>query len=112
VLIEQIRPLGARVAVHNPGSMRVLEKCGFAYVKTEHGFSDFLQTTIDNSRECFSFFACWTHFLENDSKVRFCVLDVVSRGSLQKVAGLLIYCADSRVVASCAVVTIIWECSS
>jgi RimJ/RimL family protein N-acetyltransferase len=47
LLIEQIRPLGARAAAHNPGSIRVLEKCGFTFVKTEHGFSDFLQTTVE-----------------------------------------------------------------
>jgi RimJ/RimL family protein N-acetyltransferase len=47
LLIENTRPLGARVAVHNLGSMRVLEKCGFIDVKTEHGFSDFLQTTVE-----------------------------------------------------------------
>jgi RimJ/RimL family protein N-acetyltransferase len=47
LLIENTRPLGARVAAHNPGSIRVLEKCGFAFVKTDHGFSDFLQTTVE-----------------------------------------------------------------
>jgi RimJ/RimL family protein N-acetyltransferase len=47
LLIENTRPLGARVAVHNSGSIRVLEKCGFVCVKTEHGFSDFLQTTVE-----------------------------------------------------------------
>ncbi len=47
LLIEKTRPLGARAAAHNLGSIRVLEKCGFAYVKTEHGFSDFLQTTVE-----------------------------------------------------------------
>jgi RimJ/RimL family protein N-acetyltransferase len=47
LLIENTRPLGARAAAHNLGSIRVLEKCGFAYVKTEHGFSDFLQTTVE-----------------------------------------------------------------
>jgi RimJ/RimL family protein N-acetyltransferase len=47
LLIENTRPLGARVAIHNPGSVRVLEKCGFKYVKIEHGFSDFLQTTVE-----------------------------------------------------------------
>ena len=47
LLIEQTRPLGARVAAHNPGSIRVLEKCGFVYVKSDHGFSDFLQTTVE-----------------------------------------------------------------
>ncbi len=46
LMIERTRPLGARAAAHNLGSIRVLEKCGFAYVKTEHGFSDFLQTTV------------------------------------------------------------------
>ncbi len=47
LLVEQTRPLGARVAIHNLGSIRVLEKCGFVYVKSEHGFSDFLQTTVE-----------------------------------------------------------------
>jgi RimJ/RimL family protein N-acetyltransferase len=47
VLIEKTRPLGARVAAHSPGSARVLEKCGFVYLKSEHGFSDFLQTTVE-----------------------------------------------------------------
>jgi [ribosomal protein S5]-alanine N-acetyltransferase len=47
LLIEKTRPLGARVAIHNPGSARVLEKCGFVYLKSEHGFSDFLQTTVE-----------------------------------------------------------------
>jgi RimJ/RimL family protein N-acetyltransferase len=47
VLIEPIRPLSARAAIHNLGSIRVLEKCGFAYVRSDHGFSDFLQTTVE-----------------------------------------------------------------
>jgi [ribosomal protein S5]-alanine N-acetyltransferase len=47
LLIENTRPLGARAAAHNLGSMRVLEKCGFAFVKTDHGFSNFLQTTVE-----------------------------------------------------------------
>lgn len=32
---ERRRPLIAGVAVHNPGSRRVLEKCGFALTETE-----------------------------------------------------------------------------
>jgi [ribosomal protein S5]-alanine N-acetyltransferase len=47
LLIEKTRPLGARVAAHNLGSIRVLEKCGFVHVKSENGFSDFLQTTVE-----------------------------------------------------------------
>ena len=47
LLIEKTRPLGARVAAHNLGSIRVLEKCGFVHIKSEHGFSDFLQTTVE-----------------------------------------------------------------
>lgn len=34
--VERIRPLHAWVAVHNVGSIRVLEKCGFQTVKTGH----------------------------------------------------------------------------
>jgi RimJ/RimL family protein N-acetyltransferase len=33
--IEPHRPLSARVAAHNVGSQRVLEKCGFRHVGTE-----------------------------------------------------------------------------
>ena len=47
LLIEKTRPLGARVAAHNPGSIRVLEKCGFVHVKSDSGFSDYLQTTVE-----------------------------------------------------------------
>ena len=34
--LEPVRPLHAWVAVHNAGSMRVLEKCGFRTVAQEH----------------------------------------------------------------------------
>src|SRR5262249_9618145 len=34
--VEPIRPLHALVAVHNVGSIRVLEKCGFRTVAQEH----------------------------------------------------------------------------
>jgi RimJ/RimL family protein N-acetyltransferase len=33
--IDRTRPLSAHVAVHNAGSRRVLEKCGFALVREE-----------------------------------------------------------------------------
>ena len=34
--LEPVRPLSAHVAVHNIGSRRVLEKCGFAIVREQH----------------------------------------------------------------------------
>lgn len=36
LVLESIRPLHAYVAVHNVGSMRVLEKCGFRTVAEEN----------------------------------------------------------------------------
>lgn len=47
--VEQIRPLGARVAVHNVASIRILEKCGFQRVGSEKGFSDFLNCEIEEN---------------------------------------------------------------
>lgn len=35
-----VRPVFARVAKENPGSLRVLEKCGFVVVGREKGFSE------------------------------------------------------------------------
>jgi RimJ/RimL family protein N-acetyltransferase len=37
--VETRRPLRAFVAVHNGGSLRVLEKCGFVRIGVEHGAS-------------------------------------------------------------------------
>ena len=34
--VETTRPLTAHVAVHNIGSRRVLEKCGFVVVREQH----------------------------------------------------------------------------
>lgn len=34
-----VRPLHARVVMDNAGSLRVLEKCGFVRVGTDHGFA-------------------------------------------------------------------------
>jgi RimJ/RimL family protein N-acetyltransferase len=34
---EPVRPLTARVAKHNPASVRVLEKCGFEVTAQEEG---------------------------------------------------------------------------
>ncbi|AKI98421.1 RimJ/RimL family protein N-acetyltransferase [Archangium gephyra] len=36
LVLEPVRPLHAWVAVHNTGSIRVLEKCGFRTVAQEH----------------------------------------------------------------------------
>jgi RimJ/RimL family protein N-acetyltransferase len=38
--VEPFRPLSAYVAIHNLGSMRVLEKCGFSRVGDTRGGSD------------------------------------------------------------------------
>lgn len=45
--LETERPLHGRVAKHNHGSRRVLEKCGFVQVAEEKGFSDYLQREVD-----------------------------------------------------------------
>ncbi len=45
--IEPIRPLGARVAVHNAASIRILEKCGFQRIGSDKGFSDFLNREVE-----------------------------------------------------------------
>jgi len=45
--LETIRPLYARVAYDNPGSQRVLEKCGFVNVGTDRGFANARQMEIE-----------------------------------------------------------------
>ncbi|MEV6400414.1 GNAT family N-acetyltransferase [Streptomyces sp. NPDC051907] len=41
------RPLGARAAADNAGSIRVLEKCGFAVVGTDRGFAGARGAEVD-----------------------------------------------------------------
>lgn len=43
------RPLYAMVAVDNEGSKRVLEKCGFAYERTQRSFAEARGAEIDES---------------------------------------------------------------
>jgi len=38
--LDQVRPLFARAAQDNAGSLRVLEKCGFKIVEEDHGFAN------------------------------------------------------------------------
>ena len=42
-----VRPMFARAAADNKGSIRVLEKCGFQYVTTERGFANARGAEID-----------------------------------------------------------------
>lgn len=44
---EPVRPLHARVAKHNLGSQRVLEKCGFQVVDEETGYSKYLKRDVE-----------------------------------------------------------------
>lgn len=39
LIIENTRPIFGRVAFDNIGSQRVLEKCGFVKIGTDHGFA-------------------------------------------------------------------------
>jgi RimJ/RimL family protein N-acetyltransferase len=41
------RPLHARAAKDNIGSIRVLQKCGFALTSEDRGYSDYRQTDVD-----------------------------------------------------------------
>jgi RimJ/RimL family protein N-acetyltransferase len=41
--IDGTRPLSAHVAVHNAGSRRVLEKCGFAFMREETADDGFVE---------------------------------------------------------------------
>jgi RimJ/RimL family protein N-acetyltransferase len=43
----ETRPLYAHVAKHNPGSKRVLEKCGFTIAGEDRFFSEFFGKNID-----------------------------------------------------------------
>lgn len=45
--LETIRPIYARVAYDNPGSQRVLEKCGFTKIGTDRGFANARQMEIE-----------------------------------------------------------------
>jgi RimJ/RimL family protein N-acetyltransferase len=45
--VERTRPLFARAATDNVGSIRVLEKCGFRIVRHERGFADARGAAID-----------------------------------------------------------------
>jgi RimJ/RimL family protein N-acetyltransferase len=45
--IEETRPLYARAAQDNVGSLRVLQKCGFAIVGTDRGFANARGEEID-----------------------------------------------------------------
>lgn len=47
LLIEQTRPIYARVAFDNYGSQKVLEKCGFIKIGTDKGFANARQTEIE-----------------------------------------------------------------
>jgi RimJ/RimL family protein N-acetyltransferase len=47
--IDTSRPLHARVATDNVGSLRVLEKCGFRVVGTDRGFAQARSAEIDES---------------------------------------------------------------
>ena len=38
--IQTLRPLHARAARDNPGSLRVLAKCGFRVLPTDHGYAN------------------------------------------------------------------------
>ncbi len=44
---EPERPLQARVAKHNLGSCRVLEKCGFRRLGQDAGYSDYLRAEVE-----------------------------------------------------------------
>jgi RimJ/RimL family protein N-acetyltransferase len=45
--VETTRPLQARVASDNVASRRVLEKCGFRVIATEHGFAEARSAEIE-----------------------------------------------------------------
>lgn len=45
--IESARPIFGRVAFDNPGSQRVLEKCGFIKIGTDKGFANARQAEIE-----------------------------------------------------------------
>jgi ribosomal-protein-alanine N-acetyltransferase len=45
--IENSRPIFGRVAFDNPGSQKVLEKCGFVKIGTDKGFANARQTEIE-----------------------------------------------------------------
>jgi RimJ/RimL family protein N-acetyltransferase len=45
--VERTRPLFARAATDNVGSIRVLEKCGFRIARHERGFADARGAAID-----------------------------------------------------------------
>ncbi|WP_419818358.1 GNAT family N-acetyltransferase [Glaciibacter flavus] len=44
---DPVRPLQARVAVHNRGSRAVLEKCGFTEVSRDRGFASGVGREVD-----------------------------------------------------------------
>ncbi len=47
--VERTRPLHARAASDNVGSVRVLEKCGFVRIGTERGFATARNEEIDEA---------------------------------------------------------------
>jgi RimJ/RimL family protein N-acetyltransferase len=47
MLVDPCRPLHARVAHDNVGSLRVLEKCGFRVIGTERGFAEARSAEIE-----------------------------------------------------------------
>lgn len=47
--VDRSRPLHARVASDNLGSLRVLEKCGFRVVGSDHGFAHARSAEIEES---------------------------------------------------------------
>jgi len=47
MIVDQCRPLHARVAHDNVASRRVLEKCGFRVIATERGFADARSAEIE-----------------------------------------------------------------
>jgi len=45
--VIQVRPLHARVAIHNSASIRVLEKCGFTIIGEDSGYSSGLDEEVE-----------------------------------------------------------------
>jgi RimJ/RimL family protein N-acetyltransferase len=49
LVLVPTRPIFARVASDNPGSLRVLQKCGFTVVGTDRGYANGRNATIEES---------------------------------------------------------------